>query len=631
MQKWAFVWLIVCCLIGTYSNAFVANVYEINDQCQVKLDELSKAKTASNLELPQMGWEPVKKLPDRWGLTWPNYSGGAWYRLKWGWQCNDNARLAEPIALSLNYINSAGAVFLNGDLLWRDQHLTEPLSKSWNMSRYWVLPISGLKQDNNEILIYVYGYAAQSAGIGKLEFSDVKTADIHNQKRLWNSRTLFQINIILSGCLGIICLSIWLFRRSESSFGWFALSTFFWILFVANTLSTETYPFSSSLVAARANISFFALYILSLCTYILRFIHVKKPKTECAMLIIAFVLILSLWTVPLNLMSKVSSSVFLFYCGTLLVVYVYLCIVSVKTKRLDFIFLAVCMSIILMFSVFDIYLLFTNTGHEVAPLSPYSSPIIMLFIVILLASRLNKNFQKIEKFNEELSTKVQQVSLDLSSSLNDKHRLALTNARLQERIKLSHDLHDGLGSSIVRSMILVDQCAINIPNQQFLSMLKLLRDDLRQIIDSGSETDNKIPETPIIWLAPIRHRFSQLMDEMDIQATWNLAKQWEAEPTALQCLNLSRVLEESLTNIIKHSQATQVRVTLGFIDQHKLELQIEDNGLGFNVACMTQNGMSIGMRSMKTRVERMGGQLQITSTKGETIVQAIIYLKLKKL
>lgn len=118
---------------------------------------------------------------------------------------------------------------------------------------------------------------------------------------------------------------------------------------------------------------------------------------------------------------------------------------------------------------------------------------------------------------------------------------------------------------------------------------------------------------------------------MDIQATWNLAKQWEAEPTALQCLNLSRVLEESLTNIIKHSQATQVRVTLGFIDQHKLELQIEDNGLGFNVACMTQNGMSIGMRSMKTRVERMGGQLHITSIKGETIVQAIIYLKLKKL
>jgi len=37
--------------------------------------------------------------------------------------------------------------------------------------------------------------------------------------------------------------------------------------------------------------------------------------------------------------------------------------------------------------------------------------------------------------------------------------------------------------------------------------------------------------------------------------------------------------------------------------------------------------MSIGMRSMKTRVERMGGQLNISSAKGETVIQAIINLK----
>lgn len=50
-------------------------------------------------------------LPDRWDMTWPDYSGGAWYKLEWTWQCKNDARLAEPIVFSLDYINSAGAVF----------------------------------------------------------------------------------------------------------------------------------------------------------------------------------------------------------------------------------------------------------------------------------------------------------------------------------------------------------------------------------------------------------------------------------------------------------------------------------------------------------------------------------------
>lgn len=626
MRRWKYAWLIMfCCFASTFSYAFTS--YDINDQCRVDLNSISKVKTDSNLQLPQAGWEAVKMLPDRWDMTWPTYSGGAWYKLEWTWQCKNDARLAEPIVFSLDYINSAGAVFLNGDMLWSDRHLQEPLSKSWNMPRLWVMPISGLENGSNEILIYVYGYAVQSAGIGKISFNNVMQANVAQQQKIWNTRTLFQINIILSGVLGIICLVIWLFRRSESSFGWFALSSLLWIFFTSHVLAAETAPFPNSLAASRANLCFFILYILCFCTYLLRFISVRKPKLERAMLLLTAVCILSIWSVSLGMMRPLFGTVFLFYCGVFLLVYLYLCWVSVKAKRSDYIFLAVCMTAIVFFAVFDVYRTYTGESHEIGPLSPYTSPLITLFIVVILGARLNKSIKQIEQFNDELSTKVQQVSLDLSSSLNDKHRLALFNARLQERIKLSHDLHDGLGASIVRSMILVDQCEKNIPNQQFLSMLKLLRDDLRQIIDSGSALDDKIPASPILWAAPVRHRFSQLMDELDIHAAWRFAPQWEAEPSALQCLNLIRVLEESLTNVLKHSQATHVQVRMDFTGPHQLELVIQDNGVGFDADCVKQNGMSIGMRSMKTRVERMGGQLNISSAKGETVIQAIINLK----
>ena len=151
-----------------------------------------------------------------------------------------------------------------------------------------------------------------------------------------------------------------------------------------------------------------------------------------------------------------------------------------------------------------------------------------------MATRLNRNVRKIEKFNSQLERKVQQVSADLNKSLNDKHQLELDNVRLQERINLSHELHDGLGGSIVRSMILVDQSTDSIPNRQFLSMLKLLRDDLRQIIDSGSSIENKVPETPLLWIAPVRYRFTQLLEEINIEVEWLFPKVWQREPTALQ-------------------------------------------------------------------------------------------------
>jgi hypothetical protein len=71
-----------------------------------------------------------------------------------------------PSHYIVDYIINTGSVFLNGDLLWTNKNLQEPVSKSWNVARYWILPISGIKHDHNETLIYVYGYSSLNAGLG---------------------------------------------------------------------------------------------------------------------------------------------------------------------------------------------------------------------------------------------------------------------------------------------------------------------------------------------------------------------------------------------------------------------------------------------------------------------------------
>lgn len=627
MRRWGYFLLFILSLAwGSMSNA--AQTFPVNDQCHVTLNQIHKVKTPSSRELPQTGWTKTK-IPDRWkdDSTWQGYQGGAWYKLDWSWHCKDHVRLAEPIAFYIDYIVNAGSVFLNGDLLWTNKNLEEPLSKNWNVARYWILPISGIQQDHNEILIYVTGYSSLNAGIGPINFNNVMAIIEQTEQVTWARRNVFQLNLLLSGTLGIICFVIWMMRRSDTSFGWFALSTVLWILFLSNVLTTETFPFPNSIFAAKANLIFAMLYFQCFCIYILRFIGKKFPRIELAYSALTATLIGIVCILPFEKNADASSLIFLLYCFIFFCTYLYLCYVSYSEGRKEYILLSLCMSGIIIFALTDlmVFVFFPTSG--INPLSPYTSPIITLFIVVILGARLNRNIQKIEKFNDELAFEVQKVSNELSSSMNDKHQLELSNVRLQERIKLSHDLHDGLGASIVRSMILVDQSEKSIPNTQFLSMLKLLRDDLRQIIDSGSSLDSKVPDSPLLWIAPVRHRFSQLMDDVEMNAKWVFPSEWRVKPTALQCLTLIRVIEESLTNIVKHSQASQVKVSMCHFENDLFVLTIEDNGVGFDVDSVSSHGMSIGMRSMKMRIERIGGKLTIHSRPGSTVIQVELHLK----
>src|SRR5256885_1363686 len=97
---------------------------------------------------------------------------------------------------------------------------------------------------------------------------------------------------------------------------------------------------------------------------------------------------------------------------------------------------------------------------------------------------------------------------------------------------------------------------------------------------------------------------------------------WPQPPGALQCLALTRVLEEALANVIKHSRAQCVQVQLQWPEPHWLMLRITDDGAGFDVAAVQQAGMGVGLRSMQARLQRLGGHLDMDSEPGATVLAA---------
>ncbi len=92
-------------------------------------------------------------------------------------------------------------------------------------------------------------------------------------------------------------------------------------------------------------------------------------------------------------------------------------------------------------------------------------------------------------------------------------------------------------------------------------------------------------------------------------------------------INLYRVCQEALTNVVRHAAATEVQVTLYTDDQH-IGLTVIDNGQGFNVQqadLLLDRQPGLGLTAARERIEQLDGQLTIQSTPGAGVrLDAII-------
>lgn len=566
---------------------------------------------------PVDGWQAVT-LPDNWSLRWPEHDGSVWYRIQLQRPCPGTAPAS---ALVIHYLIMAGEVFINDSLLWRDRHLTEPLSRSWNSPRYWVLPDTAATDDI--VWVRVAGVAAQTPGLGRVSIGDQDAMQALYLRELWRTRTLSVINLTVSAVLGTLALFVWLAFPAHRVFGYYALTSICWVLFGINTLATEAWPFTSTEAVARANHLAYALFIASFCVFTWRLLALHHPAwLEKALGVLGLVVLGMIVLVPgwssLQLAGHLSTLI-------LLLNILYIIWQALRRRQPEHYVVAASFLLLIAIAVRDILVLSGVLKSDHA-LTPYTCLLFMVMAAVLLGTRVARNARRIERFNQELSNAVDQACADLSRTLAKEHQLAIHNSRLQERLQLAHDLHDGLGGQIVRSIMVIEQNDAPLQNERFISMLKLLRDDLRQVIDSGASATASAPATPAEWAAPLRYRFANLCDALGIGMSWCVPDSWQAPPSALQCLLLARLAEEALTNVVKHSRAHHAQVTLQQ-QEHFLVLRVGDDGIGFDVEALQGASLGIGLDSMRARAERMGGTLTLHSRPGATVLEARLPLQ----
>lgn len=218
------------------------------------------------------------------------------------------------------------------------------------------------------------------------------------------------------------------------------------------------------------------------------------------------------------------------------------------------------------------------------------------------------------------------------SAINMKLELASSNAKLrhieksqtleQERQRLMQEMHDGLGSSLVSALRVVENGKMQ--SGEVAQVLKDCIDDLKLAIDSIEPVDDDL----LLLLATLRFRLGARLESTGVRLHWKVAQipplDWLDPRTSLHVL---RILQEAFTNIIKHTKATEVTLSTR-LDADSVVVTVTDNGGGFELTDAIQSG-GRGLASQLHRAKAIGAEVSWLSDSKQTSVMLKLPIKQK--
>ncbi|MGF1603726.1 MAG: sensor histidine kinase [Thermosynechococcaceae cyanobacterium] len=212
-----------------------------------------------------------------------------------------------------------------------------------------------------------------------------------------------------------------------------------------------------------------------------------------------------------------------------------------------------------------------------------------------------------------LATKQSQENLTQANDRLRRYALLIENqATLQERQRIAREMHDSVGHSLTAQSIQLENVDLWMAQnptkaldhlQKARQLGRAALQDVRQSVAS-LRTDPLQGKTLAQALQELAQTFEQntgMTVRSEISSTTTLPKEIANA--------FFRLAQESLTNISKHSQATEVQIRFnGSATDHVLE--IIDNGRGFDP---TQHTVGFGLQSMRERTEALGGSFTLSS------------------
>jgi signal transduction histidine kinase len=250
-------------------------------------------------------------------------------------------------------------------------------------------------------------------------------------------------------------------------------------------------------------------------------------------------------------------------------------------------------------------------NNWVSPEGIYTNPyaIIGLFVmfVYIMFRRYVGAMADVERANVHLAQRLQIRESELASSYARLREAEHHQTLSDERLRLTQDMHDGLGSSLVTALRVVESGRMT--DGALGEILKGCIDDLKLTIDSMEPIEADL----LLLLATLRFRLGPRLKAAGVRLLWEVQDlpklDWLNPRNALHIL---RIFQEAFANILKHTHATEIRVRTA-VQGDGVEVTIEDNGQGFDLDVTLLQPAGRGLSHQQRRAQALAGRVHWTS------------------
>ncbi len=553
------------------------------------------------------------RLPHQWKQTAPE-AMNVWYRgvvelpaeqhVLWG--------IFIP-ALRMN-----AAVYLNGELLGDGGRFADPVARNWMTPLLFSIPAGLLKTSGNTIHIRV---KSDPPGTGQL--AALQLAPYDDLAYAYRAHYLFRITSIqiitaMLLVMGAFIALLWLVRRKESYYGYYALAVIIWGLHNFNIFIT-TIPVSTRVWDWMAFVSI-GYYTFAAFIFTHRFLEIEHPRLEKTVLATGMIASLLLLLPDDKLFYFAAYNLWYPAVFTLgLYILAYTCKEAWKRQSMELQLLTAVGAITLLYALHDLLLMHGYVDWQDGYYIQYAAAVLLTLFSFILLRRFIKSLNEVDELNRTLEKRIDANRRQLQNNFQQLRQMENEQILARERERLAREIHDGMGGHLVSTLAMIHSGNASLPT--VANAIQDSLNDLRLMIDSMDISENDL-ET---LLGMFRSRITPRLDKCALSLSWHIE---DLPPLKhfgpREALHILRILQETVSNSIKHAQADRLSLVARALPQgngdNAISIELSDNGCGMTDD--RQDGR--GLKNMRYRAQKIGACLNIDSDATGTRVQLLL-------
>ena len=194
----------------------------------------------------------------------------------------------------------------------------------------------------------------------------------------------------------------------------------------------------------------------------------------------------------------------------------------------------------------------------------------------------------------------------------------LITAREIERRRIAKELHDSVGSQLTVVSTSLDNAFYLFENQKLNPQkLESINSEVRLAAQSLRDTIWATYNSEVS-VVDLTSRIQEFVKKFTDENSFRVELSFNGDDillTAIEGLNLFRIIQEALNNTMKYANASLVTIS-GQFSEKTFSIEITDNGKGFDLGA-THSITTFGLNNMKLRAEELGATLQIQTEEGQ--------------